>query len=221
MDGFLVFLGYYFLAGALIRVIIYLLAELGIIGPKYCTVGIVEHIIEFVLTAILWPLMIVTFVIEFPGYLHSISPEGKAQAAQRAREEIEAKLAPWVPEEWLEEVCPEKILQEEVYEATWPARQAFRNKIEPGDEVRVDEADSEIRAGKEHLTAVNDAAISRARPVLLGALTTILGLAPLLADPFFKSMAVTIIFALAFATVLTLVVVPLLYAALFRIPNYV
>jgi len=87
--------------------------------------------------------------------------------------------------------------------------------------VLVGEADSEIRAGKEHLTAVNDAAISRARPVFLGALTTILGLAPLLADPFFKSMAVTIIFALAFATVLTLVVVPLLYAALFRIPNYV
>jgi multidrug efflux pump subunit AcrB len=41
--------------------------------------------------------------------------------------------------------------------------------------------------------------------------------APLLLDPFFKSMAVTIMFGLAFATLLTLVVVPLLYAALFRI----
>jgi multidrug efflux pump subunit AcrB len=87
--------------------------------------------------------------------------------------------------------------------------------------VLVDEADSEIRAGKEHLKAVTDAAVSRARPVFLGALTTILGVAPLLADPLFKSMAVTIMFSLAFATVLTLVVVPLLYAALCRIPNYV
>ena len=85
--------------------------------------------------------------------------------------------------------------------------------------VLVDEADSEIRAGKQKLMAVTDAAVSRARPVFLGALTTILGVAPLLADPFFKSMAVTIMFGLAFATALTLVVVPLLYTALFRIPG--
>jgi multidrug efflux pump subunit AcrB len=48
-------------------------------------------------------------------------------------------------------------------------------------------------------------------------LTTILGVAPLLADPFFESMAVTIMFGLAFATLLTLIVVPLMYAVLFRI----
>jgi multidrug efflux pump subunit AcrB len=85
--------------------------------------------------------------------------------------------------------------------------------------VLVDEADAEVRAGKQRFTAVTDAAVSRARPVFLGALTTIFGVAPLLADPFFKSMAVTIMFGLAFATVLTLVVVPLLYAALFRISS--
>ncbi|MGB5253008.1 MAG: efflux RND transporter permease subunit, partial [Sedimenticolaceae bacterium] len=85
--------------------------------------------------------------------------------------------------------------------------------------VLVDEADAEIRAGKQRLAAVTDAAVSRARPVFLGALTTILGVAPLLADPFFTSMAVTIMFGLAFAAVLTLVVVPLLYAALFRISS--
>ena len=93
MDGFLVYLGYYLLAGVLTRVVIYLLAEFGLIDYRFRTVGIVEHLIELFLTAILWPLFIVTLVIEFPGYLHSISPEGKAQAAQRAREEIEAKLA--------------------------------------------------------------------------------------------------------------------------------
>jgi multidrug efflux pump subunit AcrB len=83
--------------------------------------------------------------------------------------------------------------------------------------VLVDQADVEIRSGKARLSAVMDAAVSRARPVFLGAFTTILGVAPLLADPFFKSMAVTIMFGLAFATVLTLVVVPLLYATLFGI----
>ena len=44
-----------------------------------------------------------------------------------------------------------------------------------------------------------------------------LGVAPLLVDPFFRSMAVTIIFGLIFATGLTLIVVPLLYAAFFGI----
>ena len=64
---------------------------------------------------------------------------------------------------------------------------------------------------------VIDAAMSRARPVILGATTTILGVAPLIIDPFFKSMAVTIMFGLLFATVLTLVVIPLNYALFFRI----
>jgi multidrug efflux pump subunit AcrB len=81
--------------------------------------------------------------------------------------------------------------------------------------VLVDQADAEIRDGKPGLQGVLDAAASRARPVLLGALTTILGVAPLVFDPFFKSMAVTIMFGLAFATLLTLLVVPLLYASLF------
>jgi multidrug efflux pump subunit AcrB len=83
--------------------------------------------------------------------------------------------------------------------------------------VLVDQADAERREGKPGLAAVLDASVGRARPVFLGALTTILGVAPLLADPFFKSMAVTIMFGLAFATLLTLIVVPLLYAVLFRI----
>lgn len=83
--------------------------------------------------------------------------------------------------------------------------------------VLVDQTDAEIRDGKARFTAVLDASVSRARPVFLGAITTILGVAPLLLDPFFKSMAVTIMFGLAFATILTLVVVPLLYTVLFSI----
>jgi len=85
--------------------------------------------------------------------------------------------------------------------------------------VLVDQADTNIRDGVEPLTAVIYASMSRARPVVLGALTTILGVAPLLFDPFFKSMAITIMFGLLFATALTLVVIPLLYAVFFRIRN--
>lgn len=83
--------------------------------------------------------------------------------------------------------------------------------------VLVDQADNDIRAGTTPFDAVVGAALSRAKPVVLGAATTIMGVAPLLLDPFFKSMAVTIMFGLLFATVLTLIVIPLLYAVLFRI----
>lgn len=83
--------------------------------------------------------------------------------------------------------------------------------------VLVDQADNEIAAGRDRFNAVVSAALSRARPVVLGALTTIMGVAPLLFDPFFKSMAVTIMFGLLFATGLTLIVIPLLYVAVMGI----
>ena len=51
----------------------------------------------------------------------------------------------------------------------------------------------------------------------MAALTTILGMLPLLKDAFFIPMAVTIMFGLGFATVLTLIVVPVLYAIFFRV----
>ena len=53
----------------------------------------------------------------------------------------------------------------------------------------------------------------------MAAATTILGLVPLLKDAFFIAMAVTIMFGLLVATILTLVVVPVLYAIFFRVPN--
>ncbi|MGF1685507.1 efflux RND transporter permease subunit [Photobacterium japonica] len=83
--------------------------------------------------------------------------------------------------------------------------------------VLVDQADIEIKDGLSPYQAIIAAALGRARPVLLGAFTTILGVAPLLVDPFFKSMAVTIMFGLLFATILTLVVIPLFYAMFFRV----
>ena len=83
--------------------------------------------------------------------------------------------------------------------------------------VLIDETDSRIAEGEARMDAVVDAAVSRARPVTLGMLTTVLGVAPLIWDPFFKSLAVVVICGLSFATVLTLIVVPVLYAVFFRI----
>ena len=54
-------------------------------------------------------------------------------------------------------------------------------------------------------------------PFLMAALTTILGMIPLLQDIFFVDMAVTIMFGLAFGTVLTLIVVPVFYEIFFKI----
>lgn len=85
--------------------------------------------------------------------------------------------------------------------------------------VLIDEIDLQIREGKSALTGILDASVSRMRPVTMAAITTILGMIPLLFDVFFKGMAVTIMFGLAFATVLTLLVVPVLYAVFFKVKN--
>ncbi len=84
--------------------------------------------------------------------------------------------------------------------------------------VLVEEIDVQLETGKPGLVAVVDASISRMRPVLLAAVTTILGMLPLIWDAFFASMAITIMAGLAFATVLTLIAVPVLYAQLLKLP---
>ena len=83
--------------------------------------------------------------------------------------------------------------------------------------VLIDETDLRIRGDAPRLDAVIDAAVSRVRPVILGVVTTVLGVVPLLWDPFFASLSVVIIFGLSFATVLTLIIVPTLYTVFFGI----
>ena len=83
--------------------------------------------------------------------------------------------------------------------------------------VLVDQMDIEIAEGKARFDAVIDSAASRVRPVAMGSLTTILGVIPLFFDAFFQSMAVVLVFGLVGATLLTLVVVPVLYAIFFKI----
>ncbi len=81
--------------------------------------------------------------------------------------------------------------------------------------VLVEEIDLVRAEGVALREAVITASVSRLRPVFLAAVTTILGMAPLLSDAFFVSMAVTIMGGLAFASVLTLVAAPVLYHLFF------
>ncbi|MBW8191727.1 efflux RND transporter permease subunit [Neiella marina] len=83
--------------------------------------------------------------------------------------------------------------------------------------VLVEEIDLQIGEGKAKHQAIVEASLSRLRPVALAAITTILGMAPLLFDAFFADMAVTIMAGLAFATVLTLIAIPVLYSIFFGV----
>ncbi|MCR9323869.1 efflux RND transporter permease subunit [Vibrio alginolyticus] len=83
--------------------------------------------------------------------------------------------------------------------------------------VLLDQINLELESGKDPYLAIVDSAISRVRPVSMAALTTILGMIPLVFDAFFGSMAITIMAGLGFATVLTLIVVPVMFAILFRV----
>ncbi len=84
--------------------------------------------------------------------------------------------------------------------------------------VLIDQINMNLQQGIEPFNAIVSAAVSRMRPVTMAAATTVLGMMPLLQDPFFISMAVAIMFGLGFATVLSLVVVPVLYSIFYRIP---
>ena len=84
--------------------------------------------------------------------------------------------------------------------------------------VLIDQIDADLATGKSPFDAIVDSGVSRLIPVAMAAGTTILGMLPLLTDAFFVAMAVTIMFGLGFATVLTLIVVPVLYAVFYKVP---
>ena len=73
--------------------------------------------------------------------------------------------------------------------------------------------------GKDPRTAVVESAIVRFRPIMLAALTTIFGLIPMFASPFWNAMAIAMACGLTGATALTLLFFPTLYAIVFKIPN--
>ena len=70
---------------------------------------------------------------------------------------------------------------------------------------------------KSAYTSVIEATVSRVRPVLMASLTTIVGMIPLLGDPMYGSMAITIMGGLTVGTLITLLLLPLFYTALFKI----
>jgi multidrug efflux pump subunit AcrB len=85
--------------------------------------------------------------------------------------------------------------------------------------VLIDSINENLGAGMGPYDAVVESALSRLRPVLLAAATTVLGVIPLLQDVFWISMAVTIMAGLAFGTILTMVLVPVFYTTFHRIPS--
>ena len=85
--------------------------------------------------------------------------------------------------------------------------------------VLVDSTDDLIASGMPRFDALVESAASRLRPVMMGAFTTVLGVIPLFFDAFFRSMTVVIAGGLSFATLITLLVTPVLYALLFGISS--
>lgn len=71
--------------------------------------------------------------------------------------------------------------------------------------------------GQDTFDAIINATVSRTRPVIMASLTTILGMAPLLGDPMYGSMAICIMSGLAVGTCITLLLLPVLYSAIYRV----
>jgi multidrug efflux pump subunit AcrB len=83
--------------------------------------------------------------------------------------------------------------------------------------VLLDQINAGMAEGMDRYTATIEAAVSRLRPVLLAAGTTVLGVIPLLQDVFWVGLAVTIMAGLTFGTILTMILLPVLYGALYRL----
>ena len=83
--------------------------------------------------------------------------------------------------------------------------------------VLLDEIEVNKKGGMTPYDATVAAGVSRVRPVVLGAATTILGVIPLVQDAFWVSMALTMMFGLLFGTIITMMLLPTFYATLYRI----
>ena len=83
--------------------------------------------------------------------------------------------------------------------------------------ILIDQIEQDIGAGHKPFNAIIDATVRRLRPIVLTALAAILAMIPLTRSDFFGPMAVAIMGGLLIATLLTLMFLPALYAAWFRI----
>lgn len=85
--------------------------------------------------------------------------------------------------------------------------------------VLLDQVSADFAAGRDRYESIVEDAVSRLRPVSMSALTTVLGMAPLVRDTLFGPMAVTIMGGLTVSTVLTLIVIPVATALVYQVPN--
>ena len=83
--------------------------------------------------------------------------------------------------------------------------------------VLLEEVELQIREGKTPFAALMEASTSRLRPVMMASLTTILGMIPLVSDAMFGSMAVTMMAGLLVGTIITLLMMPVLYALFYSV----
>ncbi|NQZ89405.1 MAG: efflux RND transporter permease subunit [Colwellia sp.] len=85
--------------------------------------------------------------------------------------------------------------------------------------VLIDRIEIERSQGESDYQAIVNSCLTRLRPITMTTVTTIMGLLPLLIDPMsmFYGMATVLAFGLGVGTVLTLAVVPVLYASFFKI----
>ncbi len=84
--------------------------------------------------------------------------------------------------------------------------------------VLLDQVNINLAEGMQQYEAIIQAALSRLRPVVLAAATTVLGVIPLIQDVFWIGLAVTVMAGLSFGTILTMILVPVFYATFYRIP---
>src|SRR5262249_45319235 len=83
--------------------------------------------------------------------------------------------------------------------------------------ILVDQIDKDIAGGASAWDAIVGATVRRFRPIVLTAAAAVMGLIPLVRSDFFGPMAVAMMGGIVVATVLTLVFLPALYAAWFRV----
>ncbi|MDY6399652.1 MAG: efflux RND transporter permease subunit [Synergistales bacterium] len=85
--------------------------------------------------------------------------------------------------------------------------------------VLLDQVASDFASGKDRYLAIVETGISRLRPVAMSAVTTVLGMIPLIWDSMFGPMAVTIMGGLTVSTILTMVFIPVMTAVAYNVPN--
>ena len=83
--------------------------------------------------------------------------------------------------------------------------------------ILIDQIQKHEAAGESPWDAIVDSAIMRFRPIMLTAAAAILGMVPLMRSAFWGPMATAIASGLLVATILTLLVLPVMYASVYKI----